>query len=223
MPNTGRPIIPNPVLADAFAFISERLFNEPSPPGLFNPYITEDPRYDRDHAAALRRANLARYFAAYPKPPRVLLQAEAPGPWGCRFSGIPLVSEAQLIAPNFPLDGHPTSLADPPHHEYSARIYWRTLQPYFPQFFTWNTVPYHPFKTDQPMSIRTPKTSEVKAYGELAQGLVERLQPERVIAIGRKAEYILNSLGIDCIYVRHPSQGGAKLFAEGVQAVMAAL
>ncbi|MEM6647837.1 MAG: uracil-DNA glycosylase [Bacteroidota bacterium] len=217
------PTIPHPVLADAFAFVSARLFTEPSPPGLFNPYTTTDPRYDRDHAAEVRQANLARYFAAHPEPPRVLLQAEAPGPWGCRFSGVPLVSEAQLEEPDFPLDGHATSLAETPHHEYSARIYWRTLRPYFPQFFTWNTVPYHPFKSDQLMSIRTPKTSEVKAYGELARGLVERLQPERVIAIGRKAEYILTRLGIDCVYVRHPSQGGATLFAEGVEAIMATL
>jgi len=74
------PRIPHPVLADAFAFVSERLFAEPSPPGLFNPYTTTNPRYDSDHAAAVRRATLAPYFAAPPEPPRALLQAEAPGP-----------------------------------------------------------------------------------------------------------------------------------------------
>ena len=68
--------------------------------------------------------------------PPVFLLAEAPGPWGCRFSGVPLVSEAQLVDAAFPLNGEPRGRNETPYHEYGARIYWRVLQPFFPLFFT---------------------------------------------------------------------------------------
>src|SRR5690606_27931819 len=110
----------------------------------FNPYRDYDARFDLPEAPARRRQNLRNYLAAYEQRPPVFLLAEAPGPWGCRFSGVPLVSEAQLADAQFPLAGQPTSQQEMPHHEYSAKIYWRVLQPYFPHFFTWNTMPFHP-------------------------------------------------------------------------------
>ena len=150
---------------------------------------------------------------------RVVLLAEAPGPWGCRFSGVPLVSEAQLTDADFPIHGRQTSQEPEPHHEYSARIYWRALLNHFPTFFTWNSVPFHPYKTDKPMSIRTPKQSELIIYKPVVEGIVTAIDPVVVLAIGRKAESVLGKLGIACTYIRHPSQGGATIFTEGVTAV----
>jgi hypothetical protein len=31
---------------------------------------------------------------------------------------------------------------------------------------------------------------------------------------------VLGRIGVPCTYVRHPSQGGARLFEEGVKAVL---
>ena len=56
-----------------------------------------------------------------------------------------------------------TSLASKPHAEYSARIYWRVMRPWFPRFLTWNTVPYHPHQPGRPLSIRTPTAREITA------------------------------------------------------------
>jgi hypothetical protein len=145
------------------------------------------------------------------------LLAEAPGPWGCRFSGVPLVSEAQLVDPAFPIHGRPTSRADGPHTEYSAGIYWRVLAAHFPHFFTWNSVPLHPFRPGAPLSIRTPTRREVKAYTGLLAGLLDVLAPALILAVGRNAEYALRHVGAPCTYVRHPSQGGARLFEAGVR------
>lgn len=197
--------------------LQEKVFSVPSTSTLFNPYTDSDDAYDRPGAAAIRRENLRGYLGAYPERPPLLLVAEAPGPWGCRFSGVPLVSEAQLIDPAFPLDGLPTSRLDAPHREYSAAIYWRVLQPYFPHFFTWNTVPLHPHKPHAPLTIRTPRASEVKAFTGLLGALLDVLRPARVLAIGRKAETAFGHLGAACTYVRHPSQGGARRFEEGVR------
>lgn len=199
------------------------VFTTPSTDTLFNPYRDRTDALDIPDADAVRRNNLRQYLACYTTIPPILLVAEAPGPWGCRFSGVPLVSEAQLVDPTFPISGQPTSLQKEPHTEYSASIYWRTLQSYFPHFFTWNTVPYHPHRPGQPLTIRTPRAAEINASLDVLRGLLDILHPELVLAIGRKAEHALHKLEADCTYIRHPSQGGAKLFAAGVEEVMQAL
>ena len=197
--------------------IAERdIFPKTPPKGLFNPYRGTVEGIDRPDADAIRRENFRQYLEAYTDKPRLFLLAEAPGPWGCRFSGVPLVSEAQLVDPGFPIHGHPTSLENKPHTEYTAKIYWRVLGNWFPHFFTWNTVPFHPYKPDNLLSIRNPRNGEVTGFLPLIQAVVEAVDPERILAIGRKAEFALNRIDIACTYIRHPSQGGAKKFEEGV-------
>ncbi len=204
-----------------WSLFEEQLFQTPSTNELFNPYRDRHPGLDRPDGPATRRANLKRYVDAYTAPPKLLLLMEAPGPWGCRFSGIPVTSEAQLVDPTFPIDGAPTSLEEEPHNEYSANIFWRVLQPHFPHFFVWNSVPFHPHDEGAPLTIRTPRRSEVTAYGELLTGLVEALQPDKLVAIGRKAEQAYKKLDLTSTYVRHPSHGGAKKFERGVRALLA--
>ncbi len=194
------------------------LFSAPVPEGLFNPYHDHNAAYDRPEAVAIRRANFRNYLACYAVPPPVLLLAEAPGPWGCRFSGVPVTSEAQLVDTAFPIPGAQSSLNATPYTEYSAGIYWRILAPFFPHFFTWNSVPCHPYKPGNPLSIRTPSKREVLAWSDLLAGLLDVLRPARVLAVGRKAEQVLNHLGVTATYVRHPSQGGARRFEAGVRA-----
>lgn len=208
------------LLEDAWRLFEKRIFPTPSTDILFNPYRDSVEAVDRPDAAAIRRANLRRYLACYENRPPIFLLAEAPGPWGCRFSGVPLVSEAQLVDDAFPINGHPSSRNDEPYQEYSAKIYWRTLHPYFPHFFTWNTVPFHPHHADKLLSIRTPKTSEVVAYTDVLAALLDLIRPERILAVGRKAERALKHVNAAATYVRHPSQGGARLFADGVRAAM---
>lgn len=208
------------LLQSLWTLFEEVVFTTPSTDDLFNPYRDRHEAYDHPEAPAIRRENLHNYLACYSEPPRLLLLAEAPGPWGCRFSGVPLVSESQLADPAFPISGEGTSLQDVPHKEYSASIYWQKLLPYFPDFFTWNSVPFHPHQPGKPLSIRNPRRSEVAACEEMLAGLVACLQPERTIAVGRKAERALHEIDAPCTYVRHPSQGGANLFRSGVQTIL---
>lgn len=196
------------------------VFPVEAPARQFNPYRGRNDTLDRSDAPALRRQNLRRYLAAYDAPPPLLLLAEAPGPWGCRFSGVPLVSEAQLVDPAFPLHGHPSSMADTPHKEYSSAIFWRVMRPVFPHFFVWNSLPFHPHRADEPLSIRTPTRGEVRAWGSVLQRLIAELRPKRVVAVGRKAERALDEAGVDSTYVRHPSQGGAKKFETGMNDIV---
>ncbi len=204
------------LLEAVWQLLKQKVFPTPSSDTLFNPYRDVHPDIDQPCASDIRRENMRRYLATYTVRPPIFLLAEAPGPWGCRFSGVPLVSEAQLVDSDFPLCGAPTSRAETPHHEYSARIYWRVLRTYFPKFFTWNTVPYHPHHHGKPLSIRTPTAAEINASTDVLAALVGELKPARILAIGRKAERALRITGTPGTYVRHPSQGGARLFAEGV-------
>jgi len=208
------------LLESVWRLCEEQLFEVPSQPGLFNPYHDRHESCDRRDAVAIRRANLRQYLACFNIQPRLFLLAEAPGPWGCRFSGVPITSETQLRDGTFPINGDASSLEETPHDEYSAKIFWRVLQPTFPHFFIWNSVPVHPHKPGQILSIRNPTNREVSVWGEFLASLLIRLRPERTLAIGRKAEYALRRIGREGEYVRHPSQGGAKVFESGVMTVL---
>lgn len=200
--------------------LEKKVFVRASTDRLFNLYRDRDAELDKPDAPAIRRQNLRGYLSAYQEMPRVFLVAEAPGPWGCRFSGVPITSESQLLDKNFPVIGDKSSTADEPHDEYSANIHWRVLADYFPAFMTWNTVPFHPHKRGEPLSIRTPTAGEIDQFEDVLHGFLEVIQPEFVGAVGRKAERALNRIGTEHVYIRHPSQGGSRKFEEGVRALL---
>ena len=207
------------------------LYDAPAGDRMFNPYRDTD-GHDAPDAPALRRANLEAAVDAVARSasggrPEVLVVAEAPGPWGCRFSGIPFTNERQLLDPDFPVDGRPTSLrfseSGEPIKEYSGSIYWDAMLPHWGRFWTWNAVPMHPHKAGQPLTIRTPGVREVRRWHDLLAGVVEATEPRAVVAVGRKAEGALDAIGAGPTYVRHPSQGGATLFREGIADIWARL
>ncbi len=183
---------------------------------LWNPYKDENSELDIPGAAEIRRQNLKNYLMSYVKKPEVLLVGEAPGPWGCRFSGIAFTSERQLINGEVPFKGKTSSTFDPPVLERSGTILWGALAEYYPRFFVWNCIPYHPTHPNEPLSIRTPKKSEIVEFNPILKGIAEILSPRKVIAIGRKAEQGLSLIGFDPIYVRHPSFGGKPAFIKGM-------
>jgi len=195
------------------------LFRISSSAVLFNQYADENREVDRRGAAGIRRRNLIDYVLSYELRPDIVVLAEAPGPWGCRFSGIPITSEEQLQDPVFPLKGDVSGRRGEPYSEYSARIFWRVMAGYFPRFFVWNAVPLHPHKQGKPLSIRAPGISELRDFAELTGALMEAVGPQVVVALGRKAEYQLGELGVAAEYVRHPSQGGAAAFESGMRKV----
>ena len=208
------------MLSELNRMLEKNLFRESSNEELFNPYSTRSEGLDRADAISIRRDNLRKYVTERRKKPEVLLLAEAPGPWGCRFSGVPITSEEQLLDPDFPISGRQSSLEENPHKEYSATIYWGILLPWHEHIFTWNTVPMHPHYQGKPLTIRTPRASEIKRFLPLVSEMVEILKPRAVVAVGRKADKALGMIDVEATYVRHPSQGGATLFREGVLQIL---
>lgn len=197
--------------------IESKVFPAASNERLFNFYADADPELDVRDGPAIRRANLLAYLKAAPTHPELLLLAEAPGPYGCRFSGVPFTSEAQIEGGRFPFEGRRSSKASEPLSEYSAKIVWGLLEGHFDRILIWNTVPLHPHRPGEPMSIRTPTTGETRVWGELIPDIVSITRPKHVLAVGRVAERVCRRVGIGATYVRHPSQGGANLFREAVR------
>jgi hypothetical protein len=210
------------MLSDVWSLLESEVFPAPSTDEAFNPYRDRYDDLDCDDAPARRRENLRAYLSCYDTSPPLFLLLEAPGPWGCRFTGVPITSEAQLLDPDFPIDGRRTSRDDDPHTEYSASIFWRVLRPYFPHFFVWNSLPLHPHDPGEPLSIRTPRRTEVREWKPLLTALLDTLQPDRIVGVGRKAERALTEAGADPTYVRHPSQGGATKFEAGMNEITSA-
>jgi uracil-DNA glycosylase len=166
--------------------------------------------------ARLRRENLFNYLSSFSKTPDYLLVGEAPGPWGARFSGVPFTGEGPLSRGELPFAGEQTSASEIPYSERAGTVFWDALRTHHANFFVWNALPLHPHKPDEPLSLRTPQWSEVKEHLPLLEELVAILKPQAIAAIGRVAEKALSAIGRECVYVRHPSYGGVKLFQRGM-------
>lgn len=208
------------LLLPVWEWLEGEVFNLPAvaagPKPCFNPYRGVDPAVDRPGADRIRRENLRRYLESFTIWPETLVIGEAPGWRGCRFSGVPFTSEAQL-AGSLPFCGASSSLSDQPHREAAATIFWRVMRAYHPHFLAWNSLPQHPHLLGQPCSNRTPLQSEIRqADGALAK-LVALLAPRQVIAVGNSAATTAQRLGLAAIQVRHPGRGGAKAFTTSMR------
>lgn len=201
-------------MADRLAEIVGHISSITSRYDLFNQY-RDKTAADLDNAPESRCNNLLQYLTSFQSIPSTLILAEAPGPWGCRYTGIPITSEEHLVDETFPIDAVPCTTG-PVTPEYSARIFWRVLQPYYNEFVVWNAVPFHPHRADNIDSIRTPRASELTEFASLTKRILEYYEPHTVLALGRRPEKQLKQLGVEATYVRHPSQGGATLFEQSM-------
>ncbi|MBN2548181.1 MAG: uracil-DNA glycosylase [Anaerolineales bacterium] len=175
---------------------------------------------DLPAAAQLRQQNLYAYLASFRQKPGLLLVGEAPGWRGCRFSGIPFTSEAQLCSQELPFNGVRTSKRDLPYSEATATVFWKFMVPYQQRFIVWNCIPYHPHRAGLSLTNRCPTRAEIRDHAGLLAGLVERLEPRQVIAIGKSAQWALLQLGLKPRLVRHPAHGGAKEFERNIQSIL---
>jgi hypothetical protein len=191
-------------------------------PGLFNPWRDHCPHDAPGNGPAARLERLAHHLACRPT---FILAGEAPGYQGCRYSGIAFTSERLLMEGSIPRVPAQPRLSDrrPPFSEPSATIVWRTLYRLGLEnrVVLWNALQMHPYRPGDLWSNRTPTDAEI-AMGEPAMRLlVEAFPSAKLVAIGKKAEGLLLGMGLPlAASVRHPANGGATEFAEGMARIL---
>lgn len=194
-------------------------------PGLFNPWVDACLGDTPLNGAEQRLARLAQHLSCEPE---FLVVGEASGYLGMRRSALAFTSEKLLLDGAIPRVSAPAGrLTDRrlPFSEPSATIVWRTLKAagIAESTVLWNALPMHPFKPGSVDTNRTPTDQELMLGAPAMRLMVEAFPRARVIAVGRKAELLLDRMGIAVAgQVRHPANGGATAFANGLAALAAA-
>lgn len=175
----------------------------------------------------IRRANLEEYFRRMLlNKPQVMIIGEAPGYQGTRRTGVPFGSEyhisgASEVAFFDGQSGFERPFDDPRiRKEPTSTVMWRTINQCQELPLLWAVYPLHPHQLGNVESNRTPTRSEVQSCKPNLVELIDMLQIETVIALGNVAKTTLDELGIDAIKVRHPSRGGASIFAQQLYEIL---
>jgi len=186
---------------------------------LFNPWADRCEHEAEGDGWKARRERLVQHLSCDPS---MILVGEAPGYRGCRYSGVPFVSERLLLdgaIPRIPALQRRITSCKAPLAEPSATLVWKALYRLGVAETTilWNAVQLHPHIVGDPWSNRTPKDSEVELGQAALKKLVEAYPGARIVAVGRKAELALGKLGVvRHTTVRHPANGGATEFFDGL-------
>lgn len=189
--------------------------------GVFNQYRDVHPELDLPQGAVVRRGNLRCYLQLCAGA-RFILVGEAAGYAGCRFSGIPFTCERQLVGEE-PLDwtvGQSlarSSTAAEPWVERSATVVWEALGRRW-DCLLWNAFPWHPYGDRGLLSNRHPHKDLYEGL-DVLRSLLSLFSNAEPHAVGRVAQRALEMVGIQAPYIRHPSHGGARRFAEGIAAL----
>ncbi len=191
-------------------------------PGLFNPWRQSCPH---DLPINTIENKIARLAAHLDCDAKLILVGEAPGYQGCRYSGVAFTSERLLLEGKIPrmpeLQGRLTDRGNP-FSEPSATIVWGKLTELgiAGDVILWNSVQLHPHHPGQPHTNRTPSDEEV-LLGLPALNLLRLHYPTATfVAVGNKADDILRAAGISATKVRHPANGGANKFRDGLEAII---
>lgn len=208
-------------------------------PLVFNPWRDYDEKYDISmEAPVIRAANLSRYLELRQQA-HYLFIAEGLGYQGGHFSGMAMTSERILlgehpdIKPEVVLgDWQYCRTSNPSStllketqrqngfNEPTATVMWNTLARHGLSAFDtilWNIFPFHPHKSDNLLTNRTPTNEELDVGIEYAKKLLDLVPTLQIVAIGQKSAGTLKRYGVDCIAcVPHPSMGGANRFKAAV-------
>ncbi len=191
--------------------------------GLFNPWQDCCPHDAAGNGPIEKLNRLALHLDCNPE---FILAGEAPGYQGCRYSGIAFTSERLLgegAIPRIPALTGRLSTRRLPFSEPSATIVWKTLHRLGIEERTilWNAMQLHPHRTDNLWSNRTPTPSEISLGEPALRILIEVFPNAKIIAVGKKSEWLLHEMGIPTVgSVRHPANGGATQFSTGLKDLM---
>ncbi|MEJ6002574.1 uracil-DNA glycosylase [Paucibacter soli] len=213
----------------------------PRLPGVFNPWRDIDPVHDLGpRSPAARADHLHRYLTERAGRAKLMLIAEALGYQGGHFSGIAMTSERILLGNLAKAGinaedviaggGQRTSQVTKKTpalgaNEPTATIVWGALKQSgidTRDVALWNAFAPDPMKADGAwLTNRKPTKQELQIGLPLLEQFMDLFPSGRVVAIGKVSEEILGELRVRVqAQVRHPANGGAKAFREGVSKLL---
>jgi hypothetical protein len=217
----------------------EQLQSFPKLPNVFNPYADYDEENDiSTKAREYRSEHLRRYLTERMGKAKLILCAEAPGYQGCHFSGIAMTSERILLnhlvkkgvrSDHVISQGAQRTSKDHGKfkglgaNEPTATIVWGKLMSAgldSREFVLWNAFCFHPM-ADGYLTNRKPTPAELDKGQHLLEAFIDLFPEAKRVAIGRVSEALLAERGISTVgQVRHPANGGATLFRDGIQEIL---
>ena len=221
---TWFPVWPSfAILISGISFLNPKRFvdtlSKVQFPHVFNPYADCCDLHDRADAARRRRGNLeALLEAAIENRVDTIWIARDLGYRGGRRTGVALTDDVHLDQVGRLFGGIELKRATrgPFVAERTAAVVWRVLSRIGQPVVPWNVFPFHPHEPNDPLSNRCHTASERGVTLPLLQTLIDMIQPERIVAIGRDAALALKDFNIPVSTVRHPSYGGQNEFIAGL-------
>lgn len=217
---------------------------------VFNPWSDYDERYDKvKNAYEIRQNHLKQYLLPRLGKCKHIICAEAIGYQGGRFTGIAITCERMLMgnhkiiepqdifkAEYLPEDldllrtSNPDSEFIPERtrrqlgfNEPTDTVVWGAIKEHGIDPFScllWNIFPFHPHKENEPMSNRTPTLEELEVGWNFAKELIKLNGECEILAVGQKAAQTLQGFNCEVHTLRHPANGGAKLYKEQFAKIM---
>ena len=194
-------------------------------PGLFNPWADACAEDLPANGPDAKRERLERHLDCEAE---FILCGEAAGWQGMRHTGLAFTSERHVLQGTVPrIEGVTARLTmrDKPFTEPSATLVWRSLHALgiADRVVMWNALPMHPFVAGTPRTNRTPTDTELAHGRRPLQVLLAAYPHAAVIAVGKKAAEQMTRLGVTpAAAIRHPANGGAVAFAQGMEAFVRA-
>lgn len=187
----------------------------------FNPYSDICELYDKLTAHNIRRQNLEDVLeASLTRGVEVVWVGRDLGYRGGRRTGLAFTDDLRL--------GEHAALAGSPElqratlgtgqAERTASVIWEALSFIQCSVMLWNVFPLHPHLPGAPLTNRAHSSSERALGRPFLAFLLEALQPDCVVAVGRDAQLAMAAHSTKVIPVRHPSYGGQSEFRDGVLA-----
>lgn len=215
------------------------LKDSPKKGTVFNPWYDVDEENDiGPEAPGIRRSQLEAYLKERIGTAKYILMGEALGYQGGHFSGIAMTSERILLGYQkergvIPKDVfssiEPKRTSRPEvrpkgFSEPTATIVWECLLNMgvpATEFVIWNTFAWHPFNPKKGiLSNRRPADDELEEGMTVLKSFLKLFPEAEVIAVGKVAEGELKAMGVDCLPVRHPANGGVPEFRRQVSIVV---
>ncbi len=194
-------------------------------PGLFNPWADVCGEDLGSNGPDAKQRRLQQHLDCDAE---FILCGEAAGWQGMRHTGLAFTSERHVLDGAVPrlvdAQGRLTSRARP-FAEPSATLVWRSLYALdiAERVVMWNALPMHRHDRGDPRSNRTPTDAELSHGRTPLRLLLAAFPRAAVVAVGKKAAEQLVRLGVPpAAAVRHPANGGARAFAQGLEACVKA-